>query len=293
MTTNKRTSAHRVTTLLAAGLLGTGLAAATAVPAFAAEGSGTVVPNGADLAAARAAVSAPAVMDRLGLFFARHGVPPTQESAVSAAQEQRTAAAETPRLSGATVPVFTLDAAFVQGTAGAPVATADFLASKVVAADGQAASVWTVEQGGAWKVVNIASGGDETDYAAQAARGGGGLSFREPQINAWYVLRGGRVLPLDDEARRSVGASGVSLTAYQRLVHQRYADKLPGSAYDRAGEGGGFSVDAATAAPATHDSTAPTLALGLTGGLTAATAALVALRRRRLQATPLQATPRI
>ncbi|MDH6579092.1 hypothetical protein [Kitasatospora sp. MAP5-34] len=46
-------------------------------------------------------------------------------------------------------------------------------------------------------------------------------------MNAWYVLRGGRVLPLDDEARRSVGAGGVSLAAYQKLVHQRYGDKLP------------------------------------------------------------------
>ncbi|MEU3572704.1 hypothetical protein AB0E96_30415, partial [Kitasatospora sp. NPDC036755] len=74
---------------------------------------------------------------------------------------------------------------------------------------------------------------------------------REPQVNAWYVLRDGRVLPLDDEARRSVGAGGVTLAAYQQLVHQRYGDKLPGSAYDRAGKGGGYEADGAAAASQT------------------------------------------
>lgn len=144
------------------------------------------------------------------------------------------------------MPVYTLDAGFVSGVAGAPVARADFAATEVVAADGQTASVWTVPQGGGWRVVNIASGSDETRYAAQGA---GGTVFREPQLNAWYVLRGGRVLPLDVEARDSVGAGGVTLAAYQKLVHQRYGDKLPGSAYDRAGKGGGFETQTAQPRP--------------------------------------------
>ncbi|WP_030258519.1 MULTISPECIES: hypothetical protein [Streptomyces] len=198
----------------------------------------------AELARARSAVQDPAVLDKVGHFFARKGVPPTQQLTIGAAEEARAASASAPQPAGDTVAVYVLDAGFVAGTPGAPVAKAEFTASKVVAADGQTASVWTVRQGDAWRVVNIASGGDESDYAAKAAGSGGGTAFREPQVNAWYVLRDGRVLPLDDEARRSVGAGGVSLAAYQQLVHQRYGDKLPGSAYDRAGKGGGYQVDA-------------------------------------------------
>jgi hypothetical protein len=187
-----------------------------------------------------------------------------------------------PRLAGDTVPVYTLDAGFVAGTPGAPVAKAAFTASKVVAADGQTASVWTVRQGDAWRVVNITSGGDESDYAAKAADSGGGTAFREPQVNAWYVLRDGRVLPLDEEAKRSVGAGGLSLAAYQQLVHQRYGDKLPGSAYDRAGEGGGYRVDAAPQREAAGSgSELPAVTAAAALGATARVGAGAELRRRR------------
>ncbi|MEU4115080.1 hypothetical protein AB0F71_11350 [Kitasatospora sp. NPDC028055] len=240
-----------VTVLLAAGLA---LALAPAAQADApgasgAPGAPAPVPA-ADLAGARSAVQDPAVLDKVGHFFARKGVPPTQQLTIGAAEEAKAASDAAPRLAGDTVPVYTLDAGFVSGTPGAPVAKAEFTASKVVAADGQTASVWTVRQGDSWRVVNIASGGDESDYAAKAAGSGGGTAFREPQVNAWYVLRDGRVLPLDDEARRSVGADGVSLAGYQQLVHQRYGDKLPGSAYDREGKGGGYELNAAGAAAA-------------------------------------------
>ncbi|WP_395294574.1 hypothetical protein ACF9IK_14215 [Kitasatospora hibisci] len=234
----------------AAGLLlvtGLGLAAAPAAHADDPAGvpAGTPAPvTAAELAQARGAAQSPAVLDRLGHFFARKGAPTTGRPTVGAAEEARAAQEAAPRLAGDTVPVYTLDAAFVAGTPGAPVAKAEFAASKAVSADGQIASVWTVRQDDGWQVVNIASGGDESDYAARAADGGGGTAFREPQLNAWYVLRDGRVLPLSDEARRSVGASGVSLAAYQQLVRQRYGDKLPGSAYDRAGKGGGYQPDA-------------------------------------------------
>lgn len=176
------------------------------------------------------------------------------------------------------MPVYTLDAGFVSGVAGAPVARADFAATEVVAADGQTASVWTVPQGGGWRVVNIASGSDETRYAAQGA---GGTVFREPQLNAWYVLRGGRVLPLDVEARDSVGAGGVTLAAYQKLVHQRYGDKLPGSAYDRAGKGGGFETQ--TAQPRSASGSGALTAVAALG-VTALAGAGFAVRRRRGQA---------
>ncbi|MER6303617.1 hypothetical protein ABT247_29235 [Kitasatospora sp. NPDC001539] len=286
MTESNKARRAAVTALLAAGLA---LAIAPTAQADAPSGSaagttaGAPVPvPAADLARARGAVQDPSVLDKVGHFFARKGVPPTQQLTIGAAEEAKAASASAPRLAGDTVPVYTLDAGFVAGTPGAPVAKAAFTASKVVAADGQTASVWTVRQGDTWRVVNIASGGDESDYAAKAADAGGGTAFREPQINAWYVLRDGRVLPLDEEARRSVGAGGVSLAAYQQLVHQRYGDKLPGSAYDRAGEGGGYQVDAAPArGSAGTGSELPAVTAAAALGVTALAGAGVVLRRRR------------
>ncbi|MFD5462766.1 hypothetical protein ACFWIQ_08040 [Kitasatospora sp. NPDC127059] len=268
-----------VTALFAAGLA---LALAPAAHADApAQGAPAPVPA-ADLARARSAVQDPSVLDKVGHFFARKGVPPTQQLTIGAAEEAKAAGDAAPRLAGDTVPVYTLDAGFVAGTPGAPVAKAEFTASKVVAADGQTASVWTVRQGDAWRVVNIASGGDESDYAAKAADSGGGTAFREPQVNAWYVLRDDRVLPLDDEARRSVGAGGVSLAAYQQLVHQRYGDKLPGSAYDRDGKGGGYPLNAAADTAAVGgDSAVPALTAAAALGATALVGAGAVLRRRR------------
>ncbi len=108
------------------------------------------------------------------------------------------------------MPVYTLAPGFVadaSGAARAPIAKLDFLASKALSADGQVASVWTAHTGGSWKVVNIATGGDETYYVAKGAKKlAGGTVFREPQIDAWYVQRGSRVLPLDADAERAVGA---------------------------------------------------------------------------------------
>ncbi|MEU9132299.1 hypothetical protein AB0D08_30020 [Kitasatospora sp. NPDC048540] len=269
---------------LATAVLAAGLSLAAAPLALAADGPAPAAPADlaaadlapADLAAARAAVQTPAVLDRLGRFFARGGVPPTGGAALAPAEEERAAAQAAPRLTGESATVFTLDAGFVAGTADAPVASPDFVATKAVSADGRIASVWSVRQGAGWRVVNIATGGDETDYPARAAGTGGGTAFREPQLDAWYVLRGGRVLPLDEQARRSVGADGVSVAAYQKLVHQRYGDKLPGSAYDRAGTGGGFD----TAAPARDGGRLPALTAGAALGATALTGAALAARRR-------------
>ncbi|MGK4582754.1 hypothetical protein [Kitasatospora sp. HPMI-4] len=262
----------------ALAVLAAALGLAAAPPASAADRTGapaTVAQS--DLTAARDAAQAPSVMDELSHFFARKGVPPNQPLQITAADEARAAAQAAPRLSGATVPVYTLDAAFVKGTSGAPVARPDFVATKAVSRDGRTASVWTVREGTGWRVVNIASGGDEVDYAARAASDGGGTAFREPQMNAWYVLRGGRVLPLDDEARRSVGAAGVSLAQYRTLVHQRYADKLPGSAYDRAGKGGGYQLGAE---PQGKGSRVPVLVAGAALGVTVLAGAGLAARRR-------------
>ncbi|MGW6913760.1 hypothetical protein ACWGB8_08060 [Kitasatospora sp. NPDC054939] len=280
--------------LLAAGL---GL---TLAPAAQADGAPAGAPGGgapapvaaADLAQARAAAQSPAVLDRLGQFFAGAGAgaaagpagragkaPQAASNGAPQAAPQATPQA-TPRLVGETVPVYTLDAGFVAGRAGAPVARAEFTASKAVAADGRSASVWTVRQGDGWRVVNIASGGDETDYAARAAAGGGGTAFREPQLGAWYVLRDGRVLPLDEAGRRSVGEAGVSLAGYQELVARRYGDKLPGSAYDRAGKGGGYGPEAASGAAGGGGGSLPAATAAAALGATVLVGAGAAVRRR-------------
>jgi hypothetical protein len=145
-----------------------------------------------------------------------------------------------------TVPVRYLSPDFVAGKKGAPVARLVFMATGAVAADGREASVWTAPQGGTWQVVNIASGDDETKYAALGARSlPGGTVFHEPQIDAWYVASHARVLPLDEDARRAIGARGTTLDAYRARVHRAYADKLPGSPYATSGEAGGYGPEAA------------------------------------------------
>lgn len=205
-------------------------------------------PSGAAREAAHDAAGAPETLDTLSRFFAREG-------AVSKA-------AADPRVQGDAVPVRYLSAEFVAGKKGAPLARVEFLASKAVSSDGQEASLWTAKQGGSWKVVNIATGDDETHYARVGAdKLPGGTVFHEPQINAWYVQGRGRVLPLDADAVRAVGRGGVSVAAYQRRVHDAYADKLPGSSYAKSGEAGGFAPkERATKPPAAPAPAAPTAA---------------------------------
>ncbi|WP_353938301.1 hypothetical protein [Streptomyces ficellus] len=185
-----------------------------------------------------AAVTAPATLDTLARFFARDGAV--------------TRAAAHPRIEGSTVPVRVLSPDFVAGRAGAPVARVEFHAAEAVSSDGRKASVWTVRQGAkGWQVVNIATGDDETRYAREGARRlPGGTVFREPQIDAWYVHEGGKVLPLDQDATRAVGANGITLAAYQKRVAAAYGDKLPHSAYGKKGAAGGYGGPAGRAPPA-------------------------------------------
>ncbi|WP_443054730.1 hypothetical protein [Streptomyces sp. NBC_00691] len=229
------------------------------------------------------AASAPGTLDTLSRFFARDG-------AVA-----RSAAA--PRVEGGSVPVRILSPDFVAGKPGAPVARVEFRASRAVSPDGRKASLWTVERAGGWQVVNIATGDDEIRYAEM---GGGGLVFREPQIDAWYVQKGAKVLPLDEDAVRAVGRDGTSLTAYRDRVARAYGDKLPGSAYAKKGTAGGYggpepgvpgavtSVTGAgprTVAAGSPDGGSAVTAASATAGAGAALALLLvsaaAIRRRR------------
>ncbi|MFI8964713.1 hypothetical protein ACIGO8_21665 [Streptomyces sp. NPDC053493] len=223
---NRRDGRNRRIRATGAGLLGAAaLVALGAVPARAAEPLPTAP-------SPEQAVAAPQTLDTLARFFARDGAL------------ARTAAK--PRIEGTSVPVRILSPDFVAGKPGAPVARVEFHASKAVAADGQTASLWTVRQAGGWQVVNIATGDDELRYTEQGRRTlPDGTVFREPQIDAWYVQKGAKVLPLDEDAVRAVGKNGVSLAAYRERVGRAYGDKLPGSAYARTGAAGGYAAGAA------------------------------------------------
>ncbi|WP_407286103.1 hypothetical protein [Streptomyces sp. BP-8] len=238
----QRTAVRAVATgALATALIGLAPHAALAAPV-----PGPQAPARASVAAARQAATSEATLDTLARFFAAEG---KRGGARAAAPGTPKAA---PHIEGATVPVYVLSPDFVRGGGKDPVARLEFLASKAVAADGRTASVWTVRRGGAWKVVNIASGDDEARYtAAGAARDSAGTVFHEPQIDAWYVQRGDRIEPLDAEARKAVGAAGTTVAAYRKRVAKAYGDKLPGSAYDKRGEAGGYGAAAPDAkAPA-------------------------------------------
>ncbi|MFE0104396.1 hypothetical protein [Streptomyces sp. NPDC059009] len=263
-------------TLLKAGLAGSAatLLLGLAAPYAHAEPARPTAPSAANRSAAHEAATAPATLDTLSRFFARDG-------AVS-----RTAAH--PRVEGAAVPVYYLSPEFVAGKKDAPVGRLQFLASEAVSADGQRASLWTAKQGTSWKVVNIATGDDETRYArAGAKKLPGGTVFHEPQINAWYVQARTRVLPLDADAVRAIGARGTSVAAYQKRVHKEYGDKLPGSGYAKSGKAGGFGArpSGSESASSTGTSTdGPLTVVSAVAGVGAAVAlglsGIAVLRRR-------------
>lgn len=237
--------------------------AATALLGLAPQAIAAPVPQPQDAtaetrAAAAQAAAAPETLATVSRFFAREG-----KVSLTAAQ---------PRIQGEAVPVHYLSPDFVAGKAGAPVARLEFLASEAVSSDGQRAALWTARTDAGWQVVNIATGDDEFRYAQLgAAKLPGGTVFREPQIDAWYVAEGGRVLPLDEDAERAVGAGGTTLDGYRVRVAAAYGDKLPGSSYARRGVAGGFEdgPSGASGAPVAlgAGAAAGALALGVLGVL--------------------------
>ncbi|MFE2975338.1 hypothetical protein [Streptomyces sp. NPDC059258] len=248
--TSRRTTTRNATTTrriaVATALSATALFTAAA-PALADDGRAAPPKlTASTLEAAHEAATEPTTLDTLSRFFAREGAVSRKASA--------------PRIEGKAVPVRTLSAAFVAGKTGAAPSTLDYLASTAVSSDGQKASLWTVPGAGGsgdWQVVNIATGDDEARYVAQGARAlPGGTVFREPQIDAWYVHDGSRVLPLDQDAKTAVGAKGATLNAYRARVQEAYGDKLPGSGYARSGKAGGYGPEAASG-PAAGPAPAP------------------------------------
>lgn len=179
--------------------------------------------------------------------------------------------AQAPKVDGSPQSVYSLDPAFVAGKPGAAPASFAYYAVRASASTGRQATVWVTPEAGGWTASNFTTGTEELTYPAQA---GGDLVFTEPQVNAWYRVRDGRVLALNDPARQRVG-DGVTLAAYQRLVHRLYGDKLPGSAYREQGKLGGYDLAAAPApgvAPGTGTwpfvAGGALLALGLVGWAT-------------------------
>ncbi|RSD13405.1 hypothetical protein [Amycolatopsis eburnea] len=131
-------------------------------------------------------------------------------------------------------PVYELSADFVTGKPGAAPGDFAYFAVPAQASDGRTATLWSVRgDDGAWQVGNIASGDVEGAYARQLPAGA--QLLHEPQVDAWYAVRDGRLTPLD-------GGTAVTVADYQRTVGARYADKLPGSAYARNGEAGGYDA---------------------------------------------------
>lgn len=264
----------RTTARLAAGALSVGLGVSAI---FIGGTAMAATPSPSDAAAAAKVASQPAARQRLASFFVhldehQHGKL-TNQAASKAAEN-----AKAPSVDATARPVYSLNPAFVTSQANAPVATFAYMAVGAGSASGQHASVWLTKGGSSWTVMNIISGSDEAYYPGRAA---GGTVFTEPQIHAWYRLANGRVTGLNDTALASVGKSGVSVAAYQRLVHTRYADKLPGSPYAKSGRLGGYSPSTGAHGRRPDGGSPVLLALGTGGALVAAAGVAVATRRRR------------
>jgi hypothetical protein len=181
--------------------------------------------------------AAAGVQDVLGRFFAQ---APGAKGPVSV------------RIAADAFPVYELSPDFVAGKPGAAPGEFAYFAIPARASDGRTATLWSVRgENGAWQVGNIASGDVESAYARKLPSGA--QLLHEPQIDAWYAVRDGRVTSLSD-------GKAATLADYRRTVESRYADKLPGSAYARDGEAGGYDATSQVMprgdggpAPAAHD----------------------------------------
>ncbi|WP_328644254.1 hypothetical protein OHS58_25730 [Amycolatopsis sp. NBC_00348] len=193
-------------------------------------------PSGTDVTAAKQALASADTTAKLSSFFGQLD----QRSGVARADAE-----QAPRVTGEPLRVYSLDPAFVAGTPDAQPAAFAYFAVRTQASTGRQATVWLTPEASGWAATNFTTGTEEVTYPAQA---GADVVFTEPQVNAWYRIRDGRVLPLNDPARSRVG-DGVAVPAYQQLVHRLYGDKLPGSAYRAQGKLGGYDL-AATPVPA-------------------------------------------
>ncbi|MEV7003923.1 hypothetical protein AB0N62_40690 [Streptomyces sp. NPDC093982] len=167
-------------------------------------------------------------------------------------QEAPNAAVAAPRFNlKAPVPMYEITPQFVTGNAESDPQKAlqlSYLASRAVTSDGRKASVLLAPKdeaasagGEGWQLSGIREGDEELTHAEDGTPQA--PTFTEPQIHAWYRLTAdGLVEPLNKEARAGLeGKASLPLVEYQKLVKKRYADKLPGSEYDRRGLAGGYA----------------------------------------------------
>ncbi|MEV6522901.1 hypothetical protein AB0M43_13215 [Longispora sp. NPDC051575] len=233
-------------------------------------------PSAAELATARSAATQGDAPTRIARFFVQLDEHAAGRSvSLDGGAADRAAAGKAPTLTGAAEAVYSLNPAFVAGDRSAPVALFAYATVEARSTSGQRASVWIAQPAGtAWEAVNISSTVDEVSYPRQAS---GDLVFTEPQVNAWYKVHNGRVVPLNDMARSVVGTTSVTVAGYQDVVRARYGDKLPGSDYVNQGKLGGFGV----AAPETTDNSAAYAGIGVLTASTVVGAVLIVSRRRR------------
>ncbi|WP_438484783.1 hypothetical protein [Streptomyces sp. S186] len=291
-----RTTRRAVTlfaaTAVAAALCGIGSAGA-------ADGATAPAPAATDYAAAQQVLRSDKVHDTVARFLtAVEGRTPAGGADGGTAGAPRSLAQAPAAASGfdlkKPVPLYELSPEFVTGktrpTAGSALRLS-YLASRVSAAGGrQAAVLLAPEQGGrAWQLAGIRDG--DADISAAERGTGRAQTFMEPQIHGWYRLTGGgSVEPLNQEARTALqGKPRVSLAAYQQLVAKRYADKLPGSAYDRKGLAGGYPLaENQTSTTSPPSSSFPWLPAASGAAALALSGATVPHLRRRRRTVPGQ-----
>ncbi|VVJ18800.1 Uncharacterised protein [Amycolatopsis camponoti] len=220
-------------------------------------------PTAADTAAIGQVTGGQSTLDRLATtkFPGAHPAPVAQ------------AANADPRTQ---VAVYEPTAAFVAGASDVLAALA-YVAVPARTGDGTTATVWAERRGAAWTVVNVASGDYERKYGEAAA---GGYLLHEPQVNAWYAVHGDSVTVLDGSVTGLAAGTKLTVRDYRAALHQRYADKLPGSAYDRDGAGGGYG-GRERAVPAADPGDTPVLPFVLGGVLVLVAGAVGAPRLRR------------
>ncbi|WP_410599348.1 hypothetical protein [Amycolatopsis sp. lyj-90] len=177
------------------------------------------------------------------------------------------------------VAVYTLNPDFVRGTAGAPAGALSSVAVTATADSGQKATLQAMPDGpGKWVAAGAFSGNDEETFSARLRPGS--VLLNEPQIDGWYDLGADDVVLLRASLPQSEVGKSLSLSDYQRKVHDRYGDKLPGSDYQR-NQGIGF----APAGPQLVDGGVPVaiLAGSIAGGVAVlALAVFLVWRKRRL-----------
>lgn len=245
------------------------VSALAAPPSFGDEGVPPVPPSPSDLDAAVRAAATPHAIS-----FAK-----TNFRQVSHIDPDRVSVA------GKGTPVYALNPDFVRGRTGVPAGVLQYIAVTATASGGETATLRsTPKSAGAWKVASAISGNDEEVLSKRLRPGSVLLS--EPQINGWYELTPTGVVLLQASLPQSPVGGFLPLADYQRQVHERYADKMPGSDYQKNG-GIGFKQNVATPAePSADNGTSPLFAAGIAGAaVLVALGGALALRHRARRRT--------